>query len=303
MDQVPWRNVLMSGASGLIGTATAEHFRSAGHHVRTLVRNRGQSTDQWAWDPAHGEIPAEAIEWADIVINFAGSPLAKLPWTQSRKDTILSSRVDTTKTIANAIATSVSPPAVWLNASAVGFYGNRPDERLTEESVQGEGFLADVVGSWEAATRPAESATRVVQFRTGIVLAQSGALRPIILTTKLGLGTRFGSGAQHWPWISLEDEVRALHHLATSSALDGPVNLAAPAPATCEQITREVARQLNRPHLLVAPAPLLKLVMGGAADELLLADQLVLPRRLDQDGFRFLQAQVEEGVASALGSP
>lgn len=300
MEDVPWRNVLMAGASGLIGSAAAEYFRSSGHHVRTLVRHAGHSTDQWAWDPDGQQLPAEAIEWADIVINFGGSPLAKLPWTKSRKETILTSRVNTTATIASAIASSVSPPAVWLNASAVGIYGNRPDERLTEESIPGTGFLADVVSAWEHATRVAEDTTRVVRFRTGIVLAQEGALKPVILATKLGLGTRFGSGTQHWPWISLGDEVRALHHLATASAIDGPVNLAAPTPATCEEITREVARQLNRPHFLVAPAAILKLVMGGAADELLLADQLVLPRRLELDGFTFLQTQVDQGITTVL---
>ncbi|MGO1318469.1 MAG: DUF1731 domain-containing protein, partial [Cellulomonadaceae bacterium] len=176
----------------------------------------------------------------------------------------------------------------------------RPGEELTEDSPAGRGFLADVVTRWEAATEPARAATRVVHARTGLVVSLAGALAPLGLATRLGLGATIGSGAQHWPWIGLEDEAAALIHLATASHLSGAVNLVGPEPATSRQITTALARDLRRPHLLRLPAWTLRIVMGAAADELLLADQRVLPEVLEGDGFTFRAATAQEAVAAAV---
>lgn len=290
---------LVAGASGLIGSALVRRLRETDGHVRTLTRGQAGGS-AYSWDPARGTIDPAALEWADSVISLNGASLSRLPWTASYRRQILRSRVDSAATIARAIAVADSPPRVWVSASAVGIYGSRPGETLTEESARGTGFLADVVQAWEAATGPAARVARVVLARTGIVLAPDGALRPLVLAARLGLGGDVGGGQQHWPWIALADEVSALAHLAGDSALAGPVNLVAPQPATAGDITREVARQLHRPHWAPMPAPVLRAAMGAAANELLLADQLVRPVRLEADGFRFTQPELAGAVAAAL---
>ena len=193
-----------------------------------------------------------------------------------------------------------SQPKAWVSGSAVGFYGDRPGEPLTEESPRGAGCLADVVGAWEEATEPAERTTRVVHARTGLVLAADGALKPLMLTTRFGLGATVGTGTQHWPWIALADEARALLHLAAESSLSGAVNLVAPASATSRQVTTGLARALSRPYRLRLPAFALRAGMGLAAEELLLADQQVLPSRLNDDGFRFEHPALDEAIAAAV---
>lgn len=294
--------ILLVGASGLIGSATASLARN-GHDVRALVRRDPVDASEHRWDPASGSAPAEPIAWADAVISLSGASLSHLPWTARYRDEILRSRVDTTAAIAHAIAQSDSPPASWVSGSAVGFYGDRPGEELDEDAGRGRGFLADVVSAWEDATGPAAARTRVVHARTGLVLAAGGALTPLVLTTRLGLGATVGNGRQHWPWIALEDEARALLHLATASELSGPVNLVAPAAATSRQVTTALALALHRPHVFRLPAFALRAGMGLAAEELLLADQRAVPRRLREDGFAFRYATPDAAIAAALGSP
>lgn len=292
--------VLVAGASGLIGTALQQVLREGGHQVRSLVRREPRNVAEYGWQPDEGQVPVEAIAWADGVVSLSGAALGRLPWTAGYRRTLYRSRVDTTRTLATAIAAAAEPPSVWVSGSAVGFYGNRPGEVLTEQAVAGQGFLAGLVTRWEAATDVARAATRVVHARTGIVLAQGGALQPLFLTTRLGAGARIGTGRQHWPWISLTDEASAIAHLLTESSLDGPVNLAAPRPASAEEITRSLAQVMGRPHLLRLPARLLELVMGEPAEELLLADQQVVPRRLLDDGFEFRQPKLAEAVEAAV---
>ncbi|MEE6280588.1 TIGR01777 family oxidoreductase [Georgenia sunbinii] len=292
--------VLIAGASGLIGTAVQHALRDAGHQVRTLVRRVPRNVAEYEWQPDEGRLPAEAIEWADGVVSLSGAALGRLPWTAAYRRTLYRSRVDPTRTIATALAVAADPPTVWVSGSAVGYYGDRPDEVLTDDAAAGEGFLAELVTRWEAATAAAPASTRVVHARTGIVLAQGGALQPLFLATRLGAGARVGTGRQHWPWISRTDEARGIVHLLTESSLDGAVNLASPRPATAEDITRALAAGMGRPHLLRLPAPLLTLVMGEPAEELLLADQQVHPQRLLDDGFTFQQPDLGDAVGTAL---
>lgn len=291
--------ILLVGASGLIGTAVT-HRADGAHDVRRLVRRVPHSDSEYRWDPASGVLPPEALEWADAVISLSGASLSRLPWTSRYRAEIRRSRVQTTEAIARGIAAAASPPAAWVSASAVGFYGDRPAETLTEESAGGTGFLADVVGEWEAATDAAHPHTRVVNARTGLVLA--GALRPLLITTRLGLGAQVGDGRQHWPWIGLDDEARALLHLATDSATSGPVNLVAPTRSTARDVSRALARGMHRPHLFVLPRFVLRAALGRAADELLLADQAVEPRVLLTDGFTFEQPTIDEGVRALLSA-
>ena len=291
--------ILLIGASGLIGSATASLARRA-HEVRTLVRRDPVDATEHRWDPASGSAPAEPIAWADAVISLSGASLSHLPWTARYRDEILRSRVQATSTLARAIAESDAPPDAWVSASAVGIYGDRPGSELDEDAGRGSGFLADVVSAWEEATRPAETRTRVVHARTGLVLAAGGALAPLMLTTRLGLGATVGDGTQHWPWIALEDEARALLHLATESTLDGAVNLVAPASSTSSEVTRALARAMHRPHLVRLPTFALRAGMGTAAEELLLADQRAVPERLLQDGFVFRCTTVDAAIAAAL---
>lgn len=295
--------VLVAGASGMIGTRLVARLRADGHDVRTLVRRAPRAASERRWDPAAGHVPDDEVAACDALVNLAGAPLARLPWTNGRRAGILESRVLTTTLLADAVAESPTPPAVWLNASAVGIYGDRPGERLTEASPRGTGFLADVVAEWETATAGAVGATRVVLARTGLVLGPGGALAPLRLATRLGAGARVGTGRQGWPWISLDDEIGAMVHLITSSQLAGPVNLVGPTPATSEDVTRALARALHRPHLLVLPRPLLRLALRDAADDLLLASQSVVPERLLADGFVHTHADVPSAVEAALGGP
>ena len=289
--------ILLAGASGLIGSEVAR--RAAGiHEVHRLVRRAPADATEHRWDPAERSIPAEVIEWADAVISLSGASLARLPWTQRYREEILQSRVQATATIAEAISHADAAPASWVSASAVGIYGDRPGEILAEGSPRGSGFLADVVDEWESATRPARTRSRVVNARTGLVLAREGALQPLILATRIGFGATVGTGRQHWPWIALADEARALLHLATASSLDGPVNLAGPQRARSKDITAALAGSLHRPHLLRLPEFVLKTAMGLAAEELLLADQAVDAHTLLEDGFVFEAPTVIEALAA-----
>lgn len=302
VDRKPKRlRVLVSGASGLIGTELTGQLRSAGHAVRTLVRREPTTADESQWEPAAGEIDADVVASADAVVNLSGASLSRLPWTPRYRRTLLSSRLNATHTLTRAMAGAQNPPSVLLNASAVGYYGSRPGEELTEDSTRGNGFLAQMAADWEAAAHTAPAGVRVVTFRTGLVIASGGALRPIMLLTRAGLGGRLGSGRQHWPWISLYDEAAAIVHLLTSN-LSGPVNLVGPEPAVASQVTRRVAHDLHRPHLLTVPRPAISLMLGEAGRELLLADQRVSAARLVASGFRFRHPTVEDAVDQAVRS-
>lgn len=292
--------VLISGASGLIGTALVEHLREGGHEVTKLVRRRPAAPDEVNWAPSARTIDFRVMDETDAVINLSGATVGRLPWTRPYRRTLRDSRIQTTQALAEAMNMASNPPRVFLSASAVGFYGDRPAQRLTEDSSRGEGFFAELVDEWESAARLAPRSTRVVHLRSGVVIDRGGALAPVRLLTALGLGSRLGTGGQHWAWISLRDEVAAIAHLLDAS-ISGPVNLVAPTPATSDRITQAVARRMRRPYLLRAPEFALRLLLGEGGQLLLLDSQKVLPQRLSNDGFSWSHPRVEQAIDAALG--
>lgn len=293
--------VLVAGGSGLIGTELVRQLGAAGHTVQRLVRRPPRSEHEFSWAPDAKIIDFRLLESVDAVVNLSGAPLTRIPWTARYKEQILRSRVKATQALVEAMAMCSSPPPVFLSGSAVGFYGDRPGETLTEDAPRGAGFLADVVVEWEAAARLAPPATRTVLLRTGVVLAAgAGAMQPLTLATRFGLGSTVGHGTQHWPWIALHDEAAAIVHLLTST-LQGPVNLVGPTPATSEQITRRLAADLHRPHVLALPEAVVGIGMGDMGRELLLTSQNVAPARLEQDGFVFRYRTSDEAVDATVG--
>ena len=292
--------ILISGGTGLIGTALREAAERDGHETGLLVREDPAGPHQWRWDPGEARVPEEAISWADAVVNLSGASIGRMPWTKGYRQTLVRSRLDSTDTLVGAIAQSEDPPSVLISGSAVGYYGDRPGERLTESSGPGHGFLAHLCRRWEAAAREAAPSTRVVLIRTGLVLAEGGALGPLSLATRLGAGARIGNGQQIWPWIAIDDVAGAILHLAQTD-VEGPANLVAPAANTSEDVTRELAQVLHRPHLFALPAALLRLPLGPAADEMLLLSQHIEPEVLESSGYEFALPDLQEAIENAVG--
>lgn len=288
--------VLVAGASGFIGTELTRQLESQGHTVLRLSRSAPTGPDQHRWSPSAGTIDQAAIESADAVINLAGATTGRIPWWPRYRREILRSRVDSTRILAEAIGAAKNPPKVLLNSSAVGYYGDQPGVTLTESSAKGTGFLSDVVEAWEQAAHLAPPGTRVVTFRTGLVVGKGGAFTPLLPLTRLGLGVRFGTGRQVWPWVALYDEAAAIRHLLTSE-LDGVVNIAGPTVATSGQVTHALAQALNRWDPWVAPAFALKLI-GEAGHDLLLTSEHVVPQKLLGDGFVFRYETVERAIGA-----
>jgi uncharacterized protein (TIGR01777 family) len=291
--------VLVAGASGFVGSALVPLLRDAGHDVVRLVRRRADSPEEAGWSPADGVIDATAMRGVDAVVNLSGASLARLPWTKRYRAEILRSRLTATRTLTEAMHEAERPPSVFLSGSAVGIYGDRPSELLTEHSSAGTGYLADVVAQWEAQALLAPDETRTVLLRSGIVVGDGGAMRRVATLARLGVAGPLGGGRQHWPWIARDDEARAIVHLL-GSRLSGPVNLAGPTPATAGELMSELAHELHRPYWLPAPASALRLALGTAADELLLADQKVRPQRLLDDGFRFEHPAPDSAIRSMV---
>ncbi|AZH84140.1 TIGR01777 family protein [Plantibacter sp. PA-3-X8] len=291
--------IVIGGASGLIGTALGRSLETDGHDVVRLVRRPARGAGEAEWDPLAGVLDPAVLSGADAVVNLSGASLGKLPWTAAYRSTILWSRLSATRTLVDAMNRAEQPPAAFLSGSAVGYYGDRPGETLTEDSSRGAGYLADVVVAWEDSALAAPDAVRTVLLRNGIVVDLAGVLKPLAPLTRFGVAGPLGSGRQFWPWIGLQDEVRAITHLLTST-LSGPVNLCGPQAARADDLMFELARRMNRPYLLRVPKFALKALLGDAADGLLLSDQRVEPRRLLDDGFTFSTPTVEQALAEAL---
>jgi hypothetical protein len=295
-------DVAITGASGLIGTALVAALGRAGHRPIRVVRKGSGGTDEISWDPAKGHIDAEALEGVDAVVHLAGAGIGDHRWTDSYKSTLLTSRTEGTDLLARTLAGMRRPPRVLLSGSAIGYYGARGDEELTEASAAGEGFLADLCVAWEAATTPAEDAgIRVAHLRTGIVLSRDGgALRKQLPLFKWGLGGRMGSGRQWQSWISIVDEVGAILHLLQAD-VSGPVNLTAPNPVTNIDFTKALAGALRRPVFLPIPTFGPKLLLGGElAENLLFTGQRVLPSKLQGSGFTFKYNTIDAALRAAL---
>jgi uncharacterized protein (TIGR01777 family) len=294
--------VVVSGGSGLIGAALQPRLRAAGHDVVRLVRREPQAGDEIRWDPAGGELSAAALAGVDAAVHLSGAGVSSRRWTKAYRRKIRESRVESTTLLAQTLAGLSSPPKVLLSASAVGFYGDTGDRTLDEDGPRGDGFLAEVVGAWEASTGAASAAgIRVCLLRSGIVLSrQGGALRAQLPLFMLGLGGRLGSGRQYTSWITLDDEVAAIGFLLTAEQVSGPVNLVAPQPVTNRDFTAALAHAIHRPAVVVAPAFALRLALDGFADEGLLAGQRLTPRVLTEAGFTFRHPQLPAALAAVL---
>jgi uncharacterized protein (TIGR01777 family) len=299
-------DVLVTGAHGLIGTALLPRLRADGHRVLRLVRDEPEGSDDVRWDPASGTIDAGGLEGVDAVVHLAGAGIGDKKWTPARKELVLESRTRGTDLLARTLAGLDRKPAVVLSGSAVGYYGDGGATELTEVSPPGDDFPARVCVAWEAATAPAEAAgIRVVHLRTGIVLAaHGGALHRMLLPFKLGLGGRIGSGDQYLSWITLDDHVGALRHLLTDDSVRGAVNLTAPNPVTNAQFTRALGAALHRPTPLPTPLLPLKAVYGAElVERLLVIGQRALPRVLEQRGYAFAHAQLDDALRAVLAAP
>jgi len=294
--------VVVSGASGLIGSALLPALRAAGHQPVALVRRPPRTADEIEWDPAAGKLDPGALDSADAVVHLAGAGIGDRRWTDDYKRELLDSRTLSTTLLADTIARSANGPRVLLSGSAIGYYGPRGEETLDETAPAGSDFLADICRQWEDACQPAHDAgARVVNLRTGIVLsAKGGALKKMLPLFRLGVGGRFGNGRQWQSWISIDDEVLAIIHLLTSS-LAGPVNLTAPMPVTNTEFTRTLGKVLRRPSLLPVPRFAPALLLGGElADALLFTGQRVLPTALQADGYAFEHATLDVALRAVL---
>ncbi|MFN8048323.1 MAG: TIGR01777 family oxidoreductase [Ancrocorticia sp.] len=293
-------HVILAGASGLIGSALAEALGTQANRVTRLVRRAPRTADEVQWEPGRVSLDPRALEGADAVVALGGASIGKLPWSEAYRKQILDSRVIATRTIADALEALGEGAPAFLSASAVGYYGSAPGRVLDESSPAGDTFLARVCVEWEREALRAEHVSRVALLRTAMVLHPEGVLRPLMLLTKLGISGPIGGGQQIWPWISLDDEVRAIMHVLTSE-ISGPVNLVAPEPANNRDIGGELARQLRRPFIVPAPAFAVRAALGkDAADSLLLADAHVVPSVLEANGFTFAHPDLESAFEVAL---
>lgn len=293
--------VLISGATGLVGSEVARQLIAAGHEPLRLVRRQAVTADEVEWDPSRGYLTEGIMETVDAVVNMAGATTGKIPWTRKYKREIVDSRINSTRTLVTAMAAAKNPPKVFVSGSASGFYGDCGNQLLTEDSPKGTGFLSDLASQWEQEAMKAPVGVRVILARTTMVMSkQLGALGRLIPLIKLGIGGPLGNGKQWWAWISQVDEARAILHLINSPGASGAFNLTAPEPATCGQIVKSLAKILKRPAIVPVPAFALKLILGEAATELLLCSQNMSAEKLLGTGFKFEHGHLETATAWVL---
>jgi uncharacterized protein len=292
--------VVISGSSGLIGTALVAHLRAAGHDVVRLVRRAPAAPDERGWDPAAGRIDAGTFDGADAVVGLGGVGIGDRPWSGARKQLIRDSRNVPTEVLAAAVAEHRVP--TFLSASAVGYYGDTGDRVTDETAPSGTGFLAEVCRDWEAATQQAtDGGARVVNLRTGLVLAPAGGLLGVLKPVfKMFLGGRLGPGTQYMPWVSLDDEVGGIRHALEHDTIVGPVNLTGPTPVTNSEFTKTLADAVHRPTSIPVPAFAIKRVFGAMGEELLLYGQRAVPARLEAAGYPFRHMSLRDALSAAL---
>ncbi|MFF4354491.1 TIGR01777 family oxidoreductase [Streptomyces sp. NPDC001530] len=298
----PGSRIAIAGASGLIGSALTRSLTADGHEVVRLVRRAPRSKDEVQWDPEGQRIDAAGLVGCAVVVNLAGAGVASRRWTEAYKRKIRDSRVLGTATLAEAVASLDEPPRVFVNGSAIGFYGDTGERAVDESAPPGDGFLPSVCVEWEEATGAAQEAgIRTVFARTGLVVARKGgAWGKLFPLFKAGLGGRMGDGRQYWSFVSLHDEVAAIRHAIDTESLSGPMNVTAPDPLTNREITEAMGRVLHRPTLFTTPAPLLRLALGDMAGDIL-GSQRVLPTRLLESGFTFAFPSIEGALRAAVG--
>lgn len=292
--------VVVTGASGLIGSALVPALESAGHEVIRLVRRAPRSQNEREWNP-EGEPDAALVDGADAVVHLASETI-KGWWTRSKKERILNSRVRGTEMIAKSIAAAEHKPRVFVSASGIGYYGHRKDEILTEESSSGRGFLAELAREWERAARPAEKAgVRTVLLRISLVLSgRGGALQAMVPSFRMGMGGRVANGKQYWPWITIEDMVRVILFAIENDCLSGPVNVCAPQQTTNREFTLALGRVLHRPTIFPLPSVAVTLILGEMGQEALLTSTRAEPQKLKAAGFTYRHPEIGEALASVL---
>jgi uncharacterized protein len=300
--------IVVSGASGLIGTPLVRALRADGHEVMRLVRRDAAAPDEVRWDPAAGAIDTSALNGVEAAINLAGVNAwdgirwrSGFRWTEAFKARFRASRVDSTRTLSEALAKLDPPPRVLLNASAIGYYGDRGDQPLEESDPSGDDFMAKTCVLWEEATVAAQDGgLRVCLLRSGLVFDRRGGAMAVCLPIfRLGLGGQLGSGRQYWSFVSLLDEVRAIRFLLTADDLAGPVNITAPDPATNAEVTKAFGRIVHRPTLAWVPGPAIRLVFGDFSTEIL-GSHRVLPRQLEKAGFTFEHPDIDSVLRAGL---
>jgi len=299
-------DVLVSGATGLIGSALSSELTDGGHRVIQLSRSQPSSEDTIRWDPDRGSLDASRLEGIDAVVHLASELIFSGPtdrWTTEKKRRIMESRKKGTRLLAETIAGLSDPPEVMVSASAVGYYGDHGNELLTEDAAMGSDFLAEVCGEWEAAADPArEAGIRVAHPRIGLVLSpKGGALGATLPIFKLGLGGKIGSGRQYWSWVAIDDVVGAIIHSLTNETVSGPVNVGSPNPLTSAEYTKILGSVLNRPTVFPLPAPAARLMLGEVADALLLVSQRMEPAKLKETGYEFRYPELEGALRHLLG--
>ncbi len=295
--------ILISGASGLIGTHLIPTLKAKGHEVYKLVRKTPKSSDEIQWDAEKGfsETEQAKLENFHAVIHLAGDNVASENWSDEKKRKIKDSRVVGTRVLVDALKQAKNPPKIFVSASAVGFYGDRKDEILTEDSAPGEGFLTDVCTAWEDEIKKAEEFSRVVFLRIGVVLAKDGgALEKMVTPFKFGVGGTVGSGKQWMSWIALDDLIKIIHFSLENENLRGAVNAVAPNPVTNREFTETLGKVLHRPTVLPVPAFAIKLLFGEMGETLLLQGTRVLPKKLADANFDFQFTNLEEAMKDVL---
>ncbi len=294
--------ILVSGSHGLVGSALMDSLKGDGHELFALVRRAPRSDAEVEWRPERGSLALARLEGMETVIHLAGESIASGRWTEEKKQRIRDSRVKGTTLLSEALANLSHPPRAFLCASAIGFYGDRGDEILTEESAPGNDFLAEVCVEWEQATAPAaEKGIRVVNLRFGIILsADGGALAKMLPPFRMGAGGRVGSGKQYMSWIALDDVVAAIKLALANDVFHGPVNVVAPNPVTNAEFTKALGKALSRPTLFPVPEFAARLAFGEMADALLLSSQRVKPRRLEDAGYPFQYSDLERALRHVL---
>ncbi len=306
--------ILVSGSSGLIGSATVEALRAAGHTVCRLVRPQSAQRKRKAglaappatdvhWNPVSGEMDLPGAAGADAVVHLGGASIGEGRWNEARKQLLRTSRVDATRNLVSALGKLDRPPQVLISASAMGFYGDRGEEKLIEQSGPGRDFLALLARDWEAeAARAAAIGARVVMLRFGLVLAaRGGALRRMLLPFRLGLGGRLGSGKQWMSWLTVQEVVGIVRYALENPQVRGPINAVTPNPVRNSEFTKILGRVLHRPTLFPAPAAMLRLVLGEMAGALLLSSQRVLPGKLQGLRYHFVHPELEPALRVVLG--
>lgn len=296
-------NILVTGSTGLVGSAVVPFLTTGGHRVVRLVRGTARGPDEVEWNPQAGTIDAAKLEGLDAVVHLAGENIATGRWNAAKKARIRDSRVVGTRVLSEALAKLTNKPRVLVGASAIGFYGGRGDDVMTESSTPGSSFLCQVCRDWEGATEPARAAgIRVVNLRIGVVLTpRGGALEKMLLPFKLCVGGVVGTGRQFWSWIALDDVIGAIHHAITHEELAGPVNAVSPEPVMNRDFTKTLGRVLGRPTIAPLPAFVVKLLMGEMGEELLLASTRVVPNRLQESGYQFRCPTLEGALRHLLG--